>query len=143
MTHRALEELRLEFEQFWADHVDRPLTARNELLAAFCPQVFGLYVVKLAVMLVLVCILAQSRLSVKIGGVPRVDPNGIRIRGESHMLLVGDPGTGGVQVLLLDWLGKSQFLKYASKIIPRAVVTTGIGSTNAGLTVSAVKVSFL
>lgn len=52
------------------------------LLSSVGKQIFGLYVVKLAVLLVIV------------GGVPRIDPSGTRTRGESHMLLVGDPGTG-------------------------------------------------
>ena len=39
-----------------------------------------MYVVKLAVCLVLV------------GGVSRKDVNGSRVRGESHLLLAGDPG---------------------------------------------------
>jgi DNA helicase MCM9 len=66
------------------------LIGRNEILSNICPGVHGMFIVKLAVALTI------------IGGVPRVDPvNGSRTRGECHMLMVGEPGTG-----------KSQFLRY-------------------------------
>ena len=42
-----------EFALFWDEHRLNPLTGRNRILASLCPQVYGLYVVKLAVAMVL------------------------------------------------------------------------------------------
>ncbi|XP_073222498.1 probable DNA helicase MCM9 isoform X2 [Cicer arietinum] len=110
------DDVVMKFKQFWGRFKDAPLKGRNAILRGICPQIFGLFTVKLAVTLTL------------IGGVQHVDASGTRVRGESHLLLVGDPGTG-----------KSQFLKYAAKLSNRSVITTGLGSTSAGLTVTAVK----
>lgn len=74
------DQLKRDFTTFWKSYQHFPLSGRNKILSAFCPQVFGLYVVKLAVSLAL------------IGGVQRIKESGTRIRGESHLLLVGDPG---------------------------------------------------
>ncbi|RLN89209.1 hypothetical protein BBJ28_00011483 [Nothophytophthora sp. Chile5] len=110
------EELRAEFAQFWAKHKRDPVRGRNEIIASICPKVYGLFIVKLAVALTV------------IGGVSHVDETGMKTRGEPHMLLIGDPGTG-----------KSQFLRFTAELSPRSVLTTGIGTTSAGLTCTAVK----
>lgn len=50
-----------------------------------------------------------------------------RVRGDSHILLCGDPG-----------LAKSQLIRSISRIIPRCIYTSGKSTSAAGLTVSAV-----
>lgn len=62
------------------------------------------------------------------GGVPKKMPDGTAIRGDIHVLLVGDPGTA-----------KSQLLRYMSNITPRGIYASGKSSTGAGLTAAAVK----
>ena len=62
------------------------------------------------------------------GGTLKVTPDGMKIRGESNILLIGDPG-----------VGKSQLLKFVSRLAPRALYTTGKGSTAAGLTAAVIR----
>jgi len=54
-----------------------------------------------------------------------------RIRGDIHILIVGDPG-----------IGKSQMLKFVSKLAPRGIYTSGKGTSGVGLTAAAVRDEF-
>jgi len=87
----------------------------RRLLGSMAPSLYGLEPVKEAIMYLL------------FGGSFK-ELTDVRIRGDINILLLGDPGTG-----------KSQLLQFASKVAPRGILTTGRGSTAAGLTAAVVK----
>ncbi|XP_024528637.1 DNA replication licensing factor MCM5 [Selaginella moellendorffii] len=62
------------------------------------------------------------------GGSRKSLPDGVRLRGDINVLLLGDPSTA-----------KSQFLKFVEKTAPIAVYTSGKGSSAAGLTASVIR----
>ena len=91
----------------------------DQMVGAIAPSIYGYEQEKLAMMIQL------------FSGVTKELPDGSRIRGDLHMLLIGDPGTG-----------KSQLLSYIQNIAPRSVYTSGKGSSSAGLTAAAVRDDF-
>jgi replicative DNA helicase Mcm len=91
----------------------------NMIIGSIAPSIYGYEEVKEAMALQL------------FSGVAKKLPDGARIRGDIHILLVGDPG-----------VAKSQLLRYAVKLAPRGIYTSGKSSTSAGLTATAVKDEF-
>ena len=91
----------------------------NKMIHSMAPTIYGMDVEKEALVLQL------------FGGLAKEMPDGTRIRGDIHALLVGDPGTA-----------KSQILTYMSKLAPRSVYAGGKASSAAGLTAAAVRDEF-
>jgi len=83
---------------------------------SIAPEIFGHEDVKKALLLVLV------------GSYTKQMKDGLKIRGDIHTLLMGDPG-----------VAKSQLMKQVCAIAPRSVYTTGKGSSGVGLTATVIR----
>ncbi|KAI5054214.1 hypothetical protein GOP47_0030893, partial [Adiantum capillus-veneris] len=90
----------------------------RQILHSICPSIYGHELVKAGLTLAL------------FGGVQKyvLDQNKVPVRGDIHVLIVGDPG-----------LGKSQLLQAAAGVAPRGIYVCGNTTTTAGLTVAVVK----
>jgi replicative DNA helicase Mcm len=91
----------------------------GKIIHSIAPTIYGNEDVKEAIALQL------------FGGITKEMPDGSHLRGDIHVLLIGDPG-----------IAKSQLLRYVVKLSPRAIYTSGQSSTSAGLTATAVKDEF-
>ncbi|KAJ8724379.1 hypothetical protein PYW08_015853 [Mythimna loreyi] len=115
------------FDEFWAKYESCPMKGRDRILASVCPQVYGLHLVKLAVLLTVIT--GSNHVAENDGKkIGQDEKHATRVRGQCHLLLVGDPGTG-----------KSQLLRTGAELTARSVFTSGAGSTRAGLTCAALR----
>ena len=107
LTPAEVEDLKMMVH---SDHI------YSRLVNSLAPMVYGHEIVKKGLLLQL------------LSGVSKVTPEGMQLRGDINICIVGDPSTS-----------KSQFLKYICSFLPRAVYTSGKASSAAGLTAAVVK----
>ncbi|GAB2234297.1 hypothetical protein Drorol1_Dr00003544 [Drosera rotundifolia] len=111
-----------ESQQFTPEELEEIQRMRNtpdfykKLVDSIAPTVFGHRDIKQAILLML------------LGGVHKFTHEGINLRGDINVCIVGDPSCA-----------KSQFLKYTTNLVPRSVYTSGKSSSAAGLTATVAK----
>lgn len=88
----------------------------EKLVKSIAPSIYGYPEIKEAILYLL------------FGGVGKQLPDGVTVRGNINVLLIGDPGTA-----------KSALLQYVARIAPRGLYTSGRGSTAAGLTAAVLR----
>lgn len=128
MEANYLEPIEIEFEEIELSEKDiehvKELAKHPEvytlLVQSIAPSIYGYDDVKEAIALQL------------FGGIRKVRKDGIITRGDIHVLLVGDPGSG-----------KSQLLKYTVGLAPKARYVVGKSASGAGLTATVVKDEFM
>jgi replicative DNA helicase Mcm len=114
-----VEPVEIEWEEIEISEEDRKKIIElskdpeiyEKLINSIAPSMYGMRAVKEAILLQL------------FGGEPHILPDGSRIRGEIHILLVGDPASG-----------KSQLMQQVVRLVPRGKYVSGRGVTAAGLT---------
>jgi len=92
----------------------------NRLIRSIAPSIYGHEKIKEAILLQL------------FGGIRKTKKDGTIVRGDLHVLLVGDPGAG-----------KSQMLTFVNNTAPKSRYVAGRSASGAGLTCSVVKDEFL
>ncbi len=116
-TQQEFEELTLseeEIEQI-EEMAENP-EIFDRIAGSIAPSIYGHHQIKKAIALQI------------FGGVKKSREDGIKSRGDIHMLLIGEPGTG-----------KSQMLKFTGELAPKGRYVVGKSSTGAGLTAAVVR----
>jgi replicative DNA helicase Mcm len=88
----------------------------EKLIESTAPSIYGYNRIKEAILLQM------------FGGAGGIKGDGVKTRGDIHILLIGDPGAA-----------KSQMLKAATRIAPKSSFVSGKSATGAGLVASVVK----
>jgi replicative DNA helicase Mcm len=113
-----------EFEEIEIDpeteqqilNLSQDLNIHRRIIRSVAPSIYGMEIIK------------EALATVLFGGVSRVAPDGMKQRGDSNLLLVGDPG-----------VAKSQLLQYVYRLAPRGLLTSGKASSAAGLTAAVIR----
>lgn len=119
MQVTGIEELignKIYTTDIFKDMTDPNTFSIEKLVCSFAPHIYGMSDLKKILLLMLI-------------GSPSLEKSdGMKIRGDINVLLLGEPG-----------IAKSEFLKYCIFLSKRGVYTTGRGSSGVGLTASVLR----